>query len=197
MIKNIIFDIGDTLFAFNKRGYLKKKFKENKTVEFLYKNIFASGEWKKLDLEELTVEEAIPIFLKRCPDFGKEMEDLVKNWVNLIKPLPKSFQLLEKLRERGYKIYLLSNFYKEGFDFLVKKYDFLKEIDGYLISFEAKAIKPNKKIYKTFLNKFKLNPGECLFLDDASINLKAAKKFGIRGINIKKVEKVLPYLETR
>ena len=41
-------------------------------------------------------------------------------------------------------------------------------------------IKPYEGIYKYILDKYKLNPEECLFIDDRKENIEGAEKFKIK-----------------
>jgi putative hydrolase of the HAD superfamily len=61
-------------------------------------------------------------------------------------------------------------------------YYFFKYFDGGVISAEAKASKPDSRIYGILCNKYSLIPEECLFIDDLEINVKAAEKTGMKGL---------------
>ena len=47
---------------------------------------------------------------------------------------------------------------------------------------EFKESKPNPEIYQHLLNKFGLEPSECVFLDDMPYNIQGAKAVGMHGI---------------
>lgn len=51
-----------------------------------------------------------------------------------------------------------------------------------LISAEAKLLKPDPQIYRTFLRKFALRPEECVFIDDTPINVEGALYENMAGI---------------
>jgi len=194
MLKNIIFDIGNTLLAFDEAGYLSKKFKDPATVKTLQATIFWSEEWHFLDKATLSEEEVITIFGVRQPGLKKEIREVVEDWFNDLVPMEASIQLLKTLREKAYKIYFLSNFYEKAFSYMFKKYAFLKGAEGYLISYQVRLIKPEKEIYEALLTKFNLKPEECLFLDDLEENLEAGRKLGIKGINIKNLAEIKEFL---
>ena len=50
--------------------------------------------------------------------------------------------------------------------------------------------KPNPEIYKYLLEKYSLNPDECIFIDDSAPNIKTAKELGIHGIVYSDCEKL-------
>ena len=43
------------------------------------------------------------------------------------------------------------------------------------------SIKPDEKIYRHILEKYKLNAEECLFIDDVEVNVEGAKKVGMKA----------------
>lgn len=194
MIKNIIFDIGNTLLAFNEEEYLSKKFKDPKIVKTLQATIFWSEEWHLLDKATLSEEEVITIFGVRQSGLKKEIREVVEDWFNDLVPMEASIRLLKTLREKNYKIYFLSNFYEKGFLYMLNKYAFLEKADGYLISYQVRLIKPEKEIYEALLTKFNLKPEDCLFLDDLEENLEAGRRLGIKGINIKNLAEIREFL---
>ena len=61
-------------------------------------------------------------------------------------------------------------------------YYFFKYFDGGVISAEAKASKPDPRIYNILLDKYSLIPEECLFIDDLEVNVKAAEETGMKGL---------------
>ena len=48
--------------------------------------------------------------------------------------------------------------------------------DGIFVSSDYKMLKPDEKIYRTFLAKYGLNAGECLFIDDRKENVSGAER---------------------
>ena len=132
--------------------------------------------------------------LKTTPGYDVYLNDFAivsKMWIDVehillvSRPIVQSFVLLNYLRKtKSYGIYILSNASNVWFDQLFK-HNFESQIgtfDGVLLSGEAKVLKPNPQIFSMFLEKFALNPQECLMLDDKVSNIQAAKDFGMRGV---------------
>ena len=82
-------------------------------------------------------------------------------------------------------MYILSNFHKQAFNYVIEKFDFFNYFDGRIISADIGMIKPESEIYDHLLNKFNLKAEETLFIDDSKKNIKAALKKGIRVIHYK------------
>lgn len=91
------------------------------------------------------------------------------------------FSVAKQLKERGYKIAVLSDQWHISKDALMPEKDF-KIFDEVVVSCDVRIRKPNKEIYEVLLNKLKLKPGEVLFVDNQIWNLVPANKFGMKTI---------------
>ncbi|MBN1230688.1 MAG: HAD-IA family hydrolase, partial [Anaerolineales bacterium] len=67
---------------------------------------------------------------------------------------------------------------------------------GVTISAEIKLLKPQREIYDQFCKIHKLNPEECLFIDDKAENIQAAINAGWQAYQFKGVLDLVSYLET-
>lgn len=86
-------------------------------------------------------------------------------------------------RSQGYKIYILSNLDCETYAILHERYkSFFDLFDGIVISGECHLIKPDPAIFSYILDKYNLDPSECVFIDDQKINVDAARSCGIYAI---------------
>jgi len=99
--------------------------------------------------------------------------------------------IVQKLAKKGYRQYILSNFDKESFEIAYAN-ERNQDLWGYiprehvLISGDCGMIKPHKCMFAYFLQKYQLNPHECLLIDDQLENIEAARKYGIQTIHLKK-----------
>lgn len=99
------------------------------------------------------------------------------------KPIKPIVKLIKQLKENGYKLYVLSNWDKESFPLMLQKHDkVFKLFNGIMISGEAGIGKPNPHFYTTLLQKYHLDPHECIFIDDEPKNVETAQNLGITAI---------------
>lgn len=180
-MKNIIFDIGNVLLEFKPFEFLLKHYDE-KTMEDLMVIIFSSDEWIEMDLGTMSVSEVKSRFIHRNPQYEKEIHYVLDHWSEMLTPLHENVQFVKILKEKGYKLYLLSNFPIVAFKEVFHKYDFFRYFDGMIISAYEHVIKPDEKIYKLLLERYQLDPHECLFIDDMEGNVQAADELGIQTI---------------
>ena len=100
-------------------------------------------------------------------------------------------EIAKKLKERNYNIYVLSkNMAKETYEYF-KNIDFFKVCNGIVISSHENVKKPDERIFNTLLTRYKLNPKECLFIDDDDTNksYETANKIGILGRKVEPNDK--------
>jgi len=98
--------------------------------------------------------------------------------------------IIEELKNKGYKLGLLSIHAKEWVDYCDKKFDYHKLFHSKLYSFEVALLKPDKRVYQLILKKLNKPPEECLFIDDHPKNIIAANELGINTIQFKDAEQL-------
>ncbi len=188
MIKNIIFDIGNVILNFNINEVLPKFTTNKEEQKFILENIINSPEWlgnALIDTGYISREDAIEIVKDRtnhCND--KLIVDFWKNYNDFAQVDERVLSLIRKLKDNNYKIYLLSNINPYTFEF-VNKSDLFNLVDGYVLSYKEHKVKPYKAIYNVLLERYKLLPNECIFIDDNEKNIATGN---LMGIISKKVE---------
>ena len=68
MIKNIIFDMGNVLIAFNPKEIIQRVHVDEKDAELLENTIFLSQEWVDLDSGSRTEDEICKKIKKKIPE---------------------------------------------------------------------------------------------------------------------------------
>lgn len=195
---DIILDMGNVLLEWNKDKILQGVSEMKKDYLILDKSIFQSGLWLRLDLGTMTREELV---LKVVSMIGrayqKKVEEVIWNWPNYIDIYREVFPILSELKKKGHRIFVLSNTSKVFYDLLEEHLSPLKELlDGFVLSCDIKAIKPDLVMFKEILDKYQLDPTNCVFLDDIEDNTNAAEKLGIKSYQVKKRSDVIDILKS-
>lgn len=94
-------------------------------------------------------------------------------------------EIIEALKEKGFRLGLLSVHGKEWIEYCEATFDYHKLFAATEYSFEAGVSKPDKKAYLRILKKLKAKPDECIFIDDNPRNLPPAEALGIKTILFK------------
>ncbi len=92
------------------------------------------------------------------------------------------FNLLPILRKQGYKVGLLSNTEHPAVEYFFEK-QYNRYFDTHVFSCEEHTRKPEKEIYLRAIQRLALKEDECLFIDDKTENVLAAKKIGMHAIH--------------
>ena len=194
---DIILDRGTVLLEWNKDKILKAVAKTQKDYLILDKAIFQSGLWERLDLGTLSREELVDRVLSLLGDiYKKKVEEVIWNWPAYIDIYTEVFPLLARLKEQGHRIFVLSNTSPVFYELLKDQLAPLEEIvDGFVLSCDIKAIKPDRKMFEEILRKYQLDPANCVFLDDIADNTKMAESLGIRAYQVKQRSDVVYILK--
>ena len=195
---DIILDMGNVLLEWNKDKILQGVSDTKKDYLILDKTIFQSGLWETLDLGTISREELV---LKVVSMIGrtyqKKVEEVIWNWPNYIEIYTEVFPVLSEAKKKGHRIFVVSNTSKVFYDLLEKQLSPLKELlDGFVLSCDIKAIKPDLAMFEEILDKYQLDPTNCVFLDDIEDNTIAAQKLGIKSYQVKKRSDVVDILKS-
>ena len=195
---DIILDMGNVLLEWNKDKILQGVSDTKKDYLILDKTIFQSGLWERLDLGTMTREELVLKVVSMIGStYQKKIEEVIWNWPSYIDIYTEVLPVLSELKKKGHRIFVLSNTSKVFYDLLDEQLSPLKELlDGFVLSCDIKVIKPDLAMFKEILDKYQLNPTNCVFLDDIEDNTIAAKKLGIRAYQIKKRSDVVDILKS-
>ena len=189
MIKNIIFDIGNVILQFDVEEIISNFTRKESEKQFIINNIINSPEWLQyslIDIGFISREQAIEIVEDRTNHINDEL--IEKFWYRYNEYSfinDNVIDIIKELKEKDYKIYLLSNINSHTYNH-IKDNKLFNLVDGYVFSYIEHQVKPYVGIYNTLLERYKLIPQECLFIDDNIKNIKTANELGIQG------KKVIP-----
>lgn len=195
MIKNVIFDIGRVLVTYEPYEYVLSYGYDVQTSKKICNIVFEDKRWIEKDRGTISDKEYLNALITENPNYTDKIKIVYNNWLTMVKPIKETVDFYMDLKNKGYKIYLLSNF-STSYDKVESENKFLQIADGKIISYRFKTIKPEKKIYELLLSTYNLIPQECVFIDDREENIIAANKLGIKGIQFKDIKTTSNQFET-
>ena len=191
MIKNVIFDLGNVLIDFKPIKYIKSLgYDDEKALEIFNKTIKDSI-WADMDRGIYRDKESyVKAFKTKYPEIQDDIDKFLGGpWIeNVIFPLKDNLKMIDLVKEKGLKYYILSNYPKDAFEYTYDMCPFIQNAYGMVISYDVLTIKPDKNIYLKLLDKYGLKANECLFIDDLDINVEGAKSVGINAFVFKDLE---------
>ena len=182
MIKNIIFDVGNVLVQVRWDEVMKDIGFEGEVLHRVSEATVRSKMWYEYDRSLLSDEEILSAFIAHAPDLEKEIRLFMDHGSETIREFPYAREWVKSFHDKGYHCYILSNYPRTSYENTKSERTYEEFMDGVLYSYQVQMVKPEAEIYHTLLQKFGLNPGECVFLDDNLANVEAAKKLGIHAI---------------
>lgn len=206
MIKNVIFDLGGVLLNLDFQRYLDEFKALGVDVDKMLKadnkgtcgggstmcdGMSANGIMDLYQVGKISSSDFFAETLKECKQ-GTTIEDVITAWNSWILDIPQyKLDLIKDLRNRGFKVYMLSNT-NEAHWTKIEKDNFPEPTSNYFddifLSQELGLAKPGKEIYLEVLTRISdgqgqvVKPEECLFIDDSKANCDAANALGIKAV---------------
>jgi epoxide hydrolase-like predicted phosphatase len=192
MINTIIFDLAEVylngFYGVEHRLESILKLNSNEIKDKL------QGPEFKLFLEgDITEDEFWKRIIQRN-NWSVEIEKLKEVIRNNFEEINGTREIIEKLKEKGYKLGLLSDHSAEWIDYCNKKFDYHKLFHSTQYSFEVKCCKSDRKMFELMLKKLNEKPENCLFIDDSKKNIAVAKTVGLNTIQFKNPKQLKKYL---
>lgn len=186
-IENIIFDLGNTLVYFDFCYFYDRIALHEKNLNARSLKNFVIN--KKYDLKitrgTIGIKDLFKILKRKFKlkigyaDFLFFYSDIF--WVN--SPMKIFVEKISRIKR--FNIFLLSNTDPIHINFIDKNFPFVRLLKNRVLSYKVKANKPQKKIFQYILQKYNLNPGKTLLIDDVKDNVRVSETLGIKAIHYK------------
>ncbi len=95
---------------------------------------------------------------------------------------PNTIAFLESLNQRGKRVILATNAHPKTLELKLMKADFARYFEYLSSSHDIGYPKESQCYWKKLMQQFKLDPEQCLFIDDSVTVLQSAQDFGIGHI---------------
>ena len=178
----VVFDLGGVLIDWNPRYLYRSLFDDEAEMEAFLAEV-TTQEWNAKQDAGRAWSEAVEELAARHPDRRELIEAYWRRWPETLGgPIEGTVEILRELRDAGVRLYALSNWSAETFPLSRPMFPFLDWFDGIVISGEVKLIKPDPRIFAHLLEKFGLEPGSTVFVDDNADNVRVAEVAGFIGI---------------
>lgn len=176
----VVFDIGGVLLDWDPRYLYRKLLGDEAAVEWFLTEV-CTPEWNREQDRGRPWAEAVAEMSTRFPEQAELIAAYHSRWDEMVAgPIAGTVGLLARLRERGVPCYALTNFSVEMFTRVRRRFEFLDWFDGIVVSGAEGLIKPDPRIYRLLLERFRLDPATTFYVDDQPANVTAARALGMR-----------------
>lgn len=185
MIKNVILDMGNVLLNYDVERTLSEHCPNDEARDIIRRELFESEDWLEGDRGNLSDDELIANASVRIPEqYHVAARACALGWSDLLTPVDGADEFIESVKNSGRRVFVLSNASTRFYEYFPRFYD-MSRFDGIVVSCDVHIIKPDSGIYEHILNKFNLDPAECLFIDDRKENADGARRVGINAVEFK------------
>ncbi len=190
MIKNVIFDFGGVLVDWNPRYFYGPYFKDDQKMEWFLSHVCTS-EWNAKQDGGRTFAEAVAELKSRWSEYSTEIELFDLAWPVMLKgSIQESVDFLKELKSKRYGLYGLTNWSAEKFPYAFEHFDFFSLFDGIVVSGEVKLLKPDPAIFHLLLERYHLDPSQCVFIDDTPANCEISRSIGLNTIHFENTDQM-------
>ena len=200
-IKAIIFDAYGTLFDVNSAARKCKDKIGNKWEGF-------ANYWRTTQLEytwlrslmdkhkdfwtvtEDSLGKSMQVF-KIDPSMKNELLDLYK----ILSTFPEVHDVLQKLKEKKYKLAILSNGTPTLLNELVKSNNLDSIFDDIFSVEEVKIYKPHSKVYNIPITKYQIQKNEVVYLSANTFDVSAVGNFGFNPVWVNRNKSIFDNLD--
>ena len=144
--------------------------------------IFGDGRWDEMDRGIKSETEILQSFIDADPKLEIEIRYTYDNCLDSLHRLDYAADWIREVKDSGRQALYLSNYSRLLVDGKPEVLDFLSEMDGGVFSYLVGAIKPEPEIYQILIDKYRLIPENCIFIDDREANLASARNLGFQTI---------------
>lgn len=182
-LPTIVFDVGNVLLRWDPRLLYRKLIPDEERLHWFMQNVCTAA-WNIEQDRGRTWEEAVAILVASHPEWEAEIRASDERWHETIPGvIEDSVAVLQELKARGEKVYAITNFSREKWAECLIRYPFLQSFDGAVVSAHEGLIKPDLAIFTTLLERYRLEAGDCIFIDDSARNVEAARAVGMKAVH--------------
>lgn len=182
MIDAVILDFGGVVIDWNMRHLFRTVFDDQSEMEHFLATVLTPAENLRCDLG-VPIAQVVAELCERHPDHTEALVAWRDRWIETVpSAMPGMPELIRDLRSAGLAVYGLSNFSAETFALARDRHETLGAFDGIVLSAEEGVAKPQPEIFHRLFERYGVDPGRAVFVDDAHANVEAGRALGLLSV---------------
>jgi 2-haloacid dehalogenase len=167
-VRAVVFDVGRVLFQWDLRHLFAKLIADPDELEWFVTHV-VTPEWHFQHDAGRPLAEMVPEL--NATRFNETVPG----------PVPGSLEIVGELAAQGFPLYAITNFGAEFWAMFRPTQPVFDHFRDIVVSGTEKLVKPDAAIYRLALDRFGLEEGEGLFVDDVMANVEAARANGFHA----------------
>ena len=178
----VIFDLGKVLVDFDysiagRRIAASSRMSADQVQAFIdHTPMLCRFETGQIDREEFFTQ------VQAATGFAGTLEEFSEYFANIFTPIEPMVQFHEHLRSRGAPTFIFSNTNELAVGHIRRNFPFFNRFDGYILSYEHRAMKPDPALYEVVEATTGCRAAELFYIDDRPENIAAAAARGWQAV---------------
>jgi 2-haloacid dehalogenase len=177
----VIFDIGNVLLKWDPALAFIGVLEPADIETFMDEIDFAS--WNHAQDAGRSLAEGVAAVAERWPQHVEAVRAYGRNFTRtIVGEIPGSARVVEELRAANVRLLALTNWSAETFPWARESFGVLDQFEGIVVSGLEGVAKPDPAIFGLLIERYGVDPGRAVFVDDSQINVSAAARAGMTGL---------------
>jgi 2-haloacid dehalogenase len=178
----LIFDLGGVVLDWNPRHLYRKLIPDQEMREWFLAEV-CGPEWNAQMDAGKPFREAVAELARCHPGHAEWISAYHQRWPEMLGgPVPGTSELITELSEAGRELYAISNFAAEMFPATLEAFPVLRCFKDIVLSSSVGVCKPDPRIFELAVERFGVDAGDCLFIDDIAANAAGARAAGLAAV---------------
>jgi HAD superfamily hydrolase (TIGR01509 family) len=178
----VVFDLGKVLLDFDYGRAIERIRKRCRlTSAELHSLLNQSALLHRYESNQLSTAQFFAE-VQQASDFQGSLAEFRELFADIFTPIRPMLEMQRQLRERSVPTYLFSNTNDIEIGHIRDRFPFFANFDGYILSFEHNAMKPDPEIYRVVERTSGRSGSELLYIDDRPENIATGEALGWRTI---------------
>ncbi len=189
-ITTVVFDLGGVLIDWDPRHLYRQLFSDPQEMEVFLRDV-VSPDWNAQQDGGRTWAEATAELLAKHPDQEEMIRVYTERWADMLAgSIAGSVDILREVRDRGHRVYALTNWSAETFPRARLMFPFLEWFEGIVVSGDERVMKPAPEIWHRLIERYAIDPTKAVYIDDMPYNAEVAAELGFHAIRFESPERL-------
>jgi len=180
--QSVIFDLGKVLVDFDysiagRRIAARGAISARQVQQFIdHSPLLSRFETGQINREQFFCE------VREATGFEGTIDEFSEFFADIFTPIGEMVELHDELRERRVPTYIFSNTNELAVAHIRRNFPFFSRFDGYILSYEHGAMKPDSRLYTVVEAETGRRGGELFYTDDRPENIETAVRLGWQAV---------------